>query len=147
MEDINNANNKVIVKASDVLKKLKSPKDRRNFALENSMLLFLCLSFFCLDWFIPNLKGYDATFLLQVMKGEKKCLPVGFQTGFNLNYFRKGETLNKAYIINKIANNPKFGEYLPDNISPMSLSRDFLLTVSYLYLIISVSCILRPWAI
>ena len=31
------------------------------------------------------------------MKGEKKCLPVGFQTGFNLNYFRKGETLNKAY--------------------------------------------------
>ena len=64
MEDINNTNNKVIVKASDVLKKLKSPKDRSNFALENSMLLLLCLSFFCLDWFIPNLEGYDATFLL-----------------------------------------------------------------------------------
>ena len=36
MEDINEVNNKVIVKASDILKKLKSPTDRRNFALENS---------------------------------------------------------------------------------------------------------------
>ena len=36
MEGINNLNNKVIVKASDVLKKLKSPTDRRNFTLENS---------------------------------------------------------------------------------------------------------------
>ena len=81
------------------------------------------------------MKGFDATFLLQVMRGEKKCLPVGFQTGFNLNYFRKGETLNKSYIINKISNNPKFNEYLPDNISLMSLSRDFLLTVRLLMII------------
>ena len=73
------------------------------------------------------------------MKGEKKCLPVGFQTGFNLNYFRKGETLNKAYIINRINNNPKFKDYLPDNVSLMSLSRDFLLTVSFLYLTLLVS--------
>ena len=65
------------------------------------------------------------------MKGEKKCLPVGFQTGFNLNYFRKGETLNKTYIISKIANNTKFKDYLPDNVSHMNLSRDFLLTVSF----------------
>ena len=36
MEDINEANNKVIVKASDILKKLKSPTDRKNFVLENS---------------------------------------------------------------------------------------------------------------
>ena len=36
MEDINEANNKVIVKASDILKKLKLPTDRKNFALENS---------------------------------------------------------------------------------------------------------------
>ena len=73
------------------------------------------------------------------MKGEKKCLLVGFQTGFSLNYFRKGETLNKAYIINKINNNPKFKDYLPDNVSPMCLSRDFLLTVSFLYLTFIVS--------
>lgn len=84
---------------------------------------------FIIDWFIPKLKGYDATFLLKVMQGDKKCLPIGFQTGFNLNFFRKGETLNKAYIINKISRNPNFKDYLPDNVSPMCLSRDFLLTV------------------
>ena len=39
MEDNNNINNKVIVKASDILKKLKSPTNRRNFSLENSMIL------------------------------------------------------------------------------------------------------------
>jgi hypothetical protein len=37
MEDASNFNNKVIVRASDILKKLKSPTDRKNFALENSM--------------------------------------------------------------------------------------------------------------
>lgn len=85
--------------------------------------------FLFLDWYIPTIKGYDSTFLLMVMKGEKKCLPIGFQTGFHLNYFRKGETLSKEYIINKICLNPEFNNYIPDGISPMSLTRDFLLTV------------------
>ena len=39
MEDLNNQDNKVIVKASDILKKLKSPTDRKNFVLENSKVL------------------------------------------------------------------------------------------------------------
>jgi len=29
-------NDKIVVKASDIIKKLRSPKDRHNFALENS---------------------------------------------------------------------------------------------------------------
>lgn len=87
------------------------------------------------------MKGYDATFLLKVMKGEKKCLPIGFQTGFHLNYFRKGVTLNKEYIISKIGSNQNFKDYLPDNISPMCLTRDFLLTVSILYLFVLASCL------
>lgn len=64
-----------------------------------------------------------------LMKGQKKCLPLGFQTGFHLNFFRKGETLNKEYIINKISLNQNFNDYIPDGVSPMSLTRDFLLTV------------------
>lgn len=35
VDNINN--NKIIVKASEVLKKLRTPTDRRNFALENSI--------------------------------------------------------------------------------------------------------------
>lgn len=40
MENMNIHDNKVIVKASDILKKLKCPTDRKNFALENSIILF-----------------------------------------------------------------------------------------------------------
>lgn len=29
--------NKIMVRASDIIKKLRSPQDRRNFALENSI--------------------------------------------------------------------------------------------------------------
>jgi hypothetical protein len=66
-----------------------------------------------------------------VMRGQKKCLPTGFQTGFNLRSFKKGETLNKQYIVDRISNNPNFKYYIPDGFSPMSLTRDFLLTVSF----------------
>ena len=41
MEDININNSKVVVKASDILKKLKTPTDRRNFALENSKFIYI----------------------------------------------------------------------------------------------------------
>lgn len=37
--------------------------------------------------------------------------------------------------------NASYGDYVPDKISPESLSRDFLLCVSNIYLIIIVSCI------
>ena len=37
------------------------------------------LFLFNLEWFIPNLKGYDATFLLQVMKGEKNAYQLDFK--------------------------------------------------------------------
>lgn len=43
MSNINNNNilgNKVVVKASDILKKLRTPQDRRNFAMENSKINF-----------------------------------------------------------------------------------------------------------
>ena len=36
MEDIGEPNNKIIVKASNILKKLKIPTNKKNFAWENS---------------------------------------------------------------------------------------------------------------
>lgn len=36
----NNVGEKILVKASEILKKLKTPQDRRNFALENSRYKF-----------------------------------------------------------------------------------------------------------
>ena len=40
MKDLNNQDNKVIVKARDILKKLKSPTDRKNFSLENRIVKY-----------------------------------------------------------------------------------------------------------
>lgn len=56
-------------------------------------------------------------------------MPLGFGNGFHLKSFRKGETLNKSYLINKMIGNQKYGDFIPDGVKPMSLSRDFLLTV------------------
>lgn len=38
---INPEENKIVVKATDILKKLRSGEDRRNFALENSKKYFI----------------------------------------------------------------------------------------------------------
>ena len=56
-----------------------------------------------------------------------KCIPVVFNPGFNVNYLHKCEKLNKAYIINKITYNQNAKDYLPDNVSPMSLSKRFFI--------------------
>ena len=63
--------------------------------------------------------------------------------GFNLNSFRKGNTLTKAYIFEKMKGNPAYGAYVPDNINPRKLSREFLLTVNAIYNIYLVSCYCR----
>ena len=46
MEDLNDQDNKIIVKTRDILKKLKSPTDRKNFALENRKVSILFHSYF-----------------------------------------------------------------------------------------------------
>ena len=50
--------------------------------------------------------------------------------GYDINSFRKGVTLNKAYIFNRMKGNPAYGLYVPDNTDPQKLSRNFLLSVS-----------------
>ena len=42
-----------------------------------------------------------------------------------------GKTLTKKYIIEQMMGNEKYGDYVPDKISPNLLSRDFLFSVRY----------------
>lgn len=49
--------------------------------------------------------------------------------GFEINSFKKGITLNKKYIIERMAGNGAYGDYVPNNIDPNKLTRGFLLTV------------------
>ena len=63
-------------------------------------------------------------------------MPLGFIGGFELNSFKKGITLNKEYLIQKMSGNPEYGFYVPNNIDPHKLTRGFLLTVILYHIII-----------
>ena len=54
-----------------------------------------------MNWFCPNKPGYDSNYFLKVIMGEKRYLPINFNVGYKLKYFKKGITLDKKYIINK----------------------------------------------
>ena len=90
-----------------------------------------------------NEPGYDIIFILQVMKGAKKVshyiisnvlFPLALGAGFLLQYFRTVQTLNETNIINKMNCNASYGDYIPDKIKPILLSRDFLFMVNYLFI-------------
>lgn len=70
--------------------------------------------------------------MIEVLKGKKKYLPISMSSGFDLPYFRGGDTLNKNYIINKISGNEIYKEYIPEGINLNKLSRKFILSVSLL---------------
>ena len=47
--------------------------------------------------------------------------------GYDINSFRKGETLNKINIFNRMKGNTAYWLYVPDNTDPQKLPRNFLL--------------------
>ena len=112
----NNTEIKVNVNASEIISKLKNKIDRQNFCQE-------------MNWFCPNEPGYDANYFLKVIMGEKRYLPINFNVGYKLKYFKKGITLDKKYIISKMIGNSAYALYTPDNINVEKLSRNFLLTL------------------
>ena len=79
---------------------------------------------------MPRECGYDTSYMIDVLKGRKKYLPLSVSSGYDLSYFRTGETLTKNYIISKMTNIEAYKDYLPDNIELSKLSRKFLLSVS-----------------
>ena len=58
---------KVSIKASDLLKKFKTKEDRYNFLREMSKLIS-----FILVLYLPNETGFDSQYFLQVLMGQKK---------------------------------------------------------------------------
>jgi len=107
---------KVKVSALEIISKLKSKIDRQNFCRE-------------MNWFCPEEPGYDSNYFLKVIMGEKRYLPINFNIGYKLKYFKKGITLDKKYIISKMIGNYRYALYTPDNVKAEKLSRNFLLTL------------------
>ena len=116
MEDYNmrNVNDKVPVNATLIVAKYKSLKDRLNFCFEK-------------NWYHPKEVGFDASFFLKVIMGQKKYLPNNFTVNYKMHYFRKGEKLDKDYIISKMKDNPAYAEYTPDIDDAKKFSKSFLL--------------------
>jgi len=119
MEDynMNNPNDKAPVNATLIVSKYKSLKDRLNFYFEK-------------NWYHPRDVGFDTSFFLKVIMGQKKYLPNNFTINYTLHYFRKGGKLNKDYIISRMKYNPSYAEYTPDIGDPKKCFTSFLLLLS-----------------
>ena len=115
MENQNNIRiNKVAINATEIINKYKKLQDRLNFCFEK-------------NWFHPKEVGFDANFFLLVIKGDKKYLPNNFSVNYKFNYFRKGERMDKKYLIDKMRGNALYSLYTPDSTDPMKFSKNFLL--------------------
>jgi len=53
--------------------------------------------------------------------------------GYNFKYFTKGSFYTKAYILNKLEQILLVNAYLLDGVKRLSLTRNFLMTISHLY--------------
>jgi len=116
MEDINieDDKEKIPINATQIIAKYRSIKDRINFCFEK-------------NWYHPREIGFDANYFLKVIMGEKKYLPNNFTVNYKMHYFRKGEKLDKDYIIQKMKKSPAYAEYTPDVKDPKKFSKEFLL--------------------
>jgi len=61
-------NKKISVLASDIIKKFKTKQDRIAFCKENSKIKYIIFK----DLYFPNESGFDSTFFLLFLRGEKK---------------------------------------------------------------------------
>ena len=61
-------NRKITVLASDIIKKFKTKQDRIAFCKENSKSKYIIFK----DLYFPDESGFDSTFFLLFLRGEKK---------------------------------------------------------------------------
>lgn len=55
--------------------------------------------------------------------------------GYSFRYFKKDKNFTKSHIIQELSNFPDSKQYIPDDINPIYLSREYLFTVSVKHII------------
>ena len=117
-----------------LLSKLRSKEDRINFMRETGKNFFLILGFY-----LPNDRGFDGKFFIQVLKGEKtvcflynilQLLHIGEIGGVEFPWFTKTNHFTKNHLLSIFINEPTLRAYLPDDIKLESIKRSYLLNVS-----------------
>ena len=58
---------------------------------------------------------------------------MGKTSGYSFAYFTKEKLFTKSHLIQELSKIPEAKKYMPDDINPHSLSRNYLFTVSILY--------------
>ena len=81
--------------------------------------------------YYPPQKCFNREFLLGVLRGIKKLLPLGCFGGFKLPYYTKSKRLTKDNIYQKFIGDSELLAYLPDNAPLAYLSREFLLSALF----------------
>ena len=59
----------------------------------------------------------------------------GKSSGYTFRYFIKDKKFTKEHIIHELSSYPQAKPHIPDNIDPKYLSRDYLFSVTNIYII------------
>ena len=81
--------------------------------------------------YYPEGAHFGKAFLLNVLNGEKKLLPLGCVGGFNIPYYSKNKQLTKEDIFKKFVGDENLLAFIPDDPDIKSISREFLLSVLF----------------
>ena len=122
----------VDINVSEIFQKLRTKTDVINFFREQSnYCTIINHQFIIIGLYYPNNPHFNKSFLLEVLSGKKKLLPLGCLGGFAIPYYTKNKTLTKEYIFKLFLNDQNLMSFLPDNPDIRGLSREFLLSVLF----------------
>lgn len=121
------------INVSDIFQKLRSREDIINFFREQSNInKFIKFLFYNLALFYPKNPHFSKSFLIGVLCGRKKLLPIGCMGGgFSFPYYSKQKQLTKEDIFKVFANDETLLAYLPDNPDIRCITREYLLSVLF----------------
>lgn len=97
-----------------------------------------------INFYLPDSPGFDSKIFIQFLSAEKRVnlfynfiqlLPVGYEFGFEFNYFNKSHKFTKDHLLSFFNQDEELLKYLPDDISKSSINRTYLISVS-LFIII-----------
>jgi len=94
-------------------------------------LIYIIHNIYNIALYFPDGPQFGREFVLLVLSGKKKLLPLGCFGGFNIPYFSKSKKLTKDDIFKKFIGDESLLIYLPDNPDMKSITRELLLSILF----------------